>query len=164
MNRLKTFRKYIIWIIAFYLFSSLLIYIGLNSRYKGITNDGQIPDSVKINLAQATSVNGRILGEVTSTEANDLNEKYLKTEIFSKNNDLIGTKYLKLEDLDLNEPKKFAVYFQAENVKKYAIDIVENNEQTRKEEIRARDLYKKIFRNQDLPVWLIILLVVYALA
>ena len=135
MDRLKTFRKYIIWVIAFYLFTMLLTYIGLNSKYQNINNTGNVPDGVKINLAQATAVNGRILGEVISTEANNLNGKYLKVNIFSKANELIGTKYLKLEDLSLNDPKKFAVYFSAENVKKYTIDVQDYSEELKKDEI-----------------------------
>ena len=82
MDRVKTLRKYAIWVILFYLFSSLFIYIGLNSRYKNIKSFGEIPNGVIINLAQTTAVNGRIFGEVKSTEDNNLNGKYLKVDIF----------------------------------------------------------------------------------
>ena len=163
MDRLKTFRKYIIWVIAFYLFTMLLTYIGLNSKYQNINNTGNVPDGVKINLAQATAVNGRILGEVISTEANNLNGKYLKVNIFSKANELIGTKYLKLEDLSLNDPKKFAVYFSTENVKKYTIDVQDYSEELKKDEIRVKDLYKKIFLNEDVKTAFIVALVLYAM-
>ena len=164
MDRLKVLGKYAIWVIVFYLFSSLIIYIGLNSRYKNIDNTGEIPGGVKINLAQATAVNGRILGEVKSTEDNNLNGKYLKVDIFSKNNELMGTKYLKLEDINLNEPKKFAVYYQAQNIKNYKIDIKEYNEDLEQDMIKIRERYKKIFRDDDVPLWLIVLLIAYALA
>ena len=164
MDRLKTLRKYIIWLIAFYLFAMIISYIGLNSRYSNIENSGEMPGNVKIDLAQATSVNGRILGKITSTEADNLNGKYLKVDIFSKRDELIGTKYLKLDNLKLNEPNRFAVYFSAQNIKKYSVDILDYSEELLKEESRVKEMYKKVFRDQDMPIWLIILLVAYALA
>lgn len=163
MDRLKTLRGYFINFIIFFLLSMLLIHIGLNTRYSNINSYGEIPGNVKIDLAQATSVNGRIFGKVTSSEGNELEGKYLKVDIFSKSNNLIGTKYLKLENLNLNEPKKFAVYFQAENVKNYTIDVMDSSEELEKEVFRVSELYKKIFINEDLKKWLIITLVVYAL-
>ena len=164
MDRLKTLRKYIIWLIAFYLFSMFFIYIGLNARYNNIDSNGEVPGNVKIELAQATSVNGRIFGKITSTEADNLNGKYLKVDIFSKRDELIGTKYLKLDNLKLNEPNRFAVYFSAQNIKKYSVDILDYSEELLKEESRVKEMYKKVFRDQDMPIWLIILLVAYALA
>lgn len=164
MGRLKTLRKYLIWLIAFYLFSMIFIYIGLNARYNNIDSNGEVPGNVKIELAQATSVNGRIFGKITSTEADNLNGKYLKVDIFSKRDELIGTKYLKLDNLKLNEPNRFAVYFSAQNIKKYSVDILDYSEELLKEESRVKEMYKKVFRDQDMPIWLIILLVAYALA
>lgn len=163
MGRIRTFEKYIIWVVAFYLFTMLLTYIGLNSTYRNIESLDEMPEGVKIDLSQATSVNGRILGEVTSTENNNLNGKYLKVDIFSKDNQLIGSKYLEINDTNLNEPKKFAVYFSAENVKKYSVDILENNEQTRQMGMRAKELFKKIFLDKDLKLYFIIALIIYAI-
>lgn len=163
MDRLKTFRKYVIWLIAFFIFSTFISYIGLNARYKNIEATGEVPGGVKINLSQATSVNGRIFGEVTSTEENDLNGKYLKVDIFSENDNFAGTKYLKLDNLNLNEPRKFAVYFSADNIKYFTIDLLNYTEQLKDEEIRVKDLYKKIFLDEDLKTAAIITLILYAM-
>ena len=163
MDRLKTFRKYIIWLIAFLIFSTFLSYIGLNARYRDIEVTGEVPGGVKIDLSQATSVNGRIFGEVTSTEGNNLNGKYLKVNIFSKNDTLAGTKYLKLDNLNLDEPRKFVVYFAAENIKYCTIDVLDYSEQLKEEEIRAKDLYKKIFLDEDLKTAAIFTLILYAM-
>ena len=163
MDRLKTFRKYVIWLIAFFIFSTFISYIGLNARYKNIESTGEVPGGVKINLSQATSVNGRIFGEVTSTEGNDLNGKYLKVDIFSENDNFAGTKYLKLDNLNLDEPRKFAVYFSADNIKYFTIDVLDYSEQLKDEEIRVKDLYKKIFLDEDLKTIAIITLILYAM-
>ena len=163
MSRLKTLGKYAIWVIAFFIFSTLISYIGLNARYKNIEPIGEIPGGVKINLSQATKVNGRIFGEVTSTEGNDLNGKYLRVDIFSKNDNFAGTKYLKLDDLTINEPRKFAVYFSAENIEHYTIDILDYSEQLKDEEIRIRNLYKEVFIDEDLKTTAIIALLLFAM-
>ena len=69
MDRLKTFRKYIIWIIAFFLFSTLISYIGLNAKYKNIESTGEMPGGVKINLSQATSVNDANLSSASGLKS-----------------------------------------------------------------------------------------------
>ncbi len=163
MDRMKTLGKYAIWVIAFFIFSSIISYIGLNATYKNIKSIGEIPGGVKINLSQATSVNGRIFGEVTSTEENNLNGKYLKVDIFSKNNNFAGTKYLKLDNLNMNEPRKFAVYFSADNIEYFTIDVLNYSEQLEDEEIKIRNLYKKVFMDEDLKTTAIIALVLYAM-
>ena len=38
MSRLKTFAKYVVWIILFLILSDILIYYGVNSTYKDIKN------------------------------------------------------------------------------------------------------------------------------
>lgn len=57
MGRLQTFAKYVIWLIAFYFFSSFMIYVGLNSMYKNIEANLNLPEGVIVDFAQATSVN-----------------------------------------------------------------------------------------------------------
>lgn len=162
MSRLATFRKYFLWFLGLFLLSTILIYIGLNASYKNIENLIKLPDGVKVNLAQATSVNGRILGEVTSTDERNLNGKYLKINIFSKKDELVGTKYLKLQDLNNNEPKKFAVYFSTENVKTYTIDVLDDSEEVEKEELRIREIFKDTFTSEDLKMYRIIVLILFA--
>lgn len=163
MDRLATFRKYFLWLLGFLIFSSFIIYVGLNASYKNISNLIGLPEGVKINLAQATSVNGRILGEVTSTENRNLNGKYLKINIFSKKDELVGTKYLKLENLNNNEPKKFAVYFSIENVKTYTIDVLNDSEEIERESIRVKEVFKNTFTSEEIKVYRIIGLILYAM-
>lgn len=61
MDRVQTFAKYVIWIIAFYFFSSFMIYVGLNTTYKNIEATKDLPEGVKVEIAQATSVNRKNL-------------------------------------------------------------------------------------------------------
>lgn len=163
MGRLKTFRKYIIWIVAFYLFTMLMTYIGLNSTYKDIKASNEVSNQVKIDIAQTTKVNGRIYGEVTSTEENDLNGKYIKVRIFDKKGELRGLKFLKIEGTEINAPKRFMVYFTSENIVSYSVDIVEDSEETQAEIKSVEELFKDVFTDKELGKSLIIAFVLWAI-
>ena len=163
MERLKTFRKYIIWIILFYLFTMLMTYIGLNSTYKEMEKNTETPSQVKIDIAQSTKVNGRIFGEITSTEENDLNGKYIKIQIYDRRNELIGAKYLKIEDVKINEPKKFVSYFTAENVESYSVDIVDDSTELQNEIKSMAELFKGVFTEKELTKSLVWAYVLWAL-
>ena len=102
---------------------------------------------------------GRIYGEVKSTEKNELNNKYLKVDIYSSKNKLLGTKYLKLENLSKGEAKKFAVDFKAENVKKYDIEIVDNTEETEEKAKNAKLLYSNNFSDEAMKGGMLLALV-----
>ena len=163
MGRLKTFRKYIIWIVAFYLFTMLITYVGLNSTYKDISTSNELSDQVKVDIAQATKVNGRIYGEVTNSEENNLNGKYLKVKIYDKKGELRGEKFLKIENTEINVPKKFMVYFTSENIESYSVDIVDDSEETQTEIKSVAELFKDVFTDKELGKSVIIAFVLWAI-
>ena len=163
MGKLKTFLKYIIWIVSLAAFSALLIYIGLNSTYKNIEAIQKPISQINVEIAQATTVNKKIYGKVTNTEENYINDKYIRVEIFNKRMESMGTKYLKIEDLDVGRTKLFAVNFTAQNIKYYTIDIVEDSVKTEKKKKKAEDLYKDIFTKEELKQRAIIGLLLYML-
>ena len=80
MDRMKTFAKYAIWVILFWILSDILIYYGINTTYKTISRRNEISNQIAINDAEATKVNGRIKGAVTNTEENNIIGKYIKEE------------------------------------------------------------------------------------
>ena len=163
MDRIKTFGKYVIWIILFYLFTMLMTYIGFNSTYRNMEQETDLPKQIKIDVAQSTKVNGRIFGEVTTTEENDLNGKYIKIKIYDRRDELVGVKNLKMQDLNINEPKKFIAYFTAENVKTYSIDIVEDNAELQNEIQSLSDTLKGVFKDKELTKSLVWAYVLWAL-
>lgn len=163
MDKVKSFFKWGI-IIAFLNFLTIFFaYIGFNSTYKNIDNIGSIPNEVNIELAQATSVNGRVYGKIANSKENNLNGKYIKTQIFNKQDGLMGTKFIKLENLGEEEEKRFAVNFKAEGVKKYNIEIVDDNSYIQEEVVKSIKLYGKVFTKEELKTYAIILLVFYAI-
>ena len=156
MDQVKKILKYVILLIALYFFSKFLIYIGLNATYKDIKVEGNVPEQIKVEYAQATKVNGRILGKISNNKESNINGKYIKTDIYDSKNELLGTKYLELTEIENNETKKFAVFFKKNDVDHCEISIVdEKDENTEK-------LFADIFISEDLKTHIIISTLIYA--
>ena len=125
MNRLKTFAKYAIWLILFWILSDILIYYGINSTYKAIPRRSEISNQIAINNAEATKVNGRISGTVTNSEENNISGKYLKIDLYAESGNILVTKYLDIGNLGVNQKKNFETYFKIQDVKSYDVSIVD---------------------------------------
>ena len=108
MSRMKTFFKYAMWVILFFIFSEVLINIGLNSSYKNMQSKNNI-EQVTITQAQATLVNGRIKGTIKNTGKENLNGKYLKINIYSERDVLLGSKYCEIVNLTNDQSQDFAI-------------------------------------------------------
>ena len=142
MSTLKTFAKYAIWLILFWVLSDILIYYGINSTYKAISNKGENPKQVTINSAEATKVNGRIIGKVSNEEENDLSGKFLKIDLYAENGNLLATEYEEIGNLRANEVKSFETYFKMQDVKSYGITVVEQKEENTDGVFMTEDMTK----------------------
>lgn len=141
MSRLKTFAKYAIWIILFWILSDILIYYGVNSTYKNLKIKNEIPSQVTIKNAEATKVNGRIKGTIANKEDSDMSGKYLKIDLYSDNGNLLATEYEEIGNLRTNEVKSFETYFKMQDVKQYEVNIVdEKTEETTSEVFMTEDM------------------------
>ena len=127
MGTLKTYLKYILWIIAFYFFTNFLIFVGFNVNYKSIDAKGDLPEQITIDKAEATKKQGRIYGHIQNNEQNNLNGKYIKITIFNSADENIATQYLKIQNLGATENKMFRATYTAKDSKYYEIDITETN-------------------------------------
>lgn len=128
MDTMKKFAKYAIWIVLFYFFSNILIFVGLNSNYDKISSNVQLPSQVQVEQAEATLVNGRIRGKITNNGEEDLNGKYMKVDLFSPRNVLLGTKYLEIKELAKDATDDFELYFKAQDVDHYNISFTDKME------------------------------------
>lgn len=122
---MKKYLKYILWIVGFFILSEFLINVGLNSTYKTINRKNDI-HQVNVYQSEATLVNGRIRGIITNSDTNyDISNKYLKIDLYSERDVLLGTKYIDIGTLDINETKAFEMFFKLENVTYYKMEIVD---------------------------------------
>lgn len=124
MSRLKTFLKYIIWVILFFILSEFLINVSLNANYRDIKRKDSTKE-VQITQAQATLVNGRIKGTITNSEEDYLTGKYVRIDFYSKRDNLVGTKYIQIETTEATKTQEFKAYFELNDITSYEISIVD---------------------------------------
>lgn len=122
MKRMKTFAKYAIWVILFWVFSDILIYLGINSTYKDIKQNGEIPGGIEIVQMEATTVNGRAKIRINDTS---LSGKFVMIDLYSSTGVKLGTKYMEIGNIKENENKEIEAYFKISEVKSYEITVVE---------------------------------------
>ena len=123
MKRLKTFAKYILWLVLFFVFSRVIIFIGLNNTYNSIDIKGDIPQGITINSAKSTSVNGEIEGSVS----NELSSKYIKFNFYTDIDSLAGSYYITPSEL---ENGNFEFYFKLNYIESYSIELTDEKPET----------------------------------
>lgn len=128
MDRMKTFLKYALWVVLFFIFSEFLINIGLNSSYKKMERRDNV-SQVQIMEAKSTLVNGKLKGIITNSEEDYLTGKYLRIDYYSKRDILVGTKYIAIETNENNKTQRFNTYFELQEVTSYEVSIVDKKEE-----------------------------------
>lgn len=118
MERVKTFGKYALWIILFWLISDILIYFGINSTYKDIPQRGETPNGVEVIQMQATTVNGRMKIKVNDSQ---LKGKFLKVDLYSSTGVNLATQYLEIGSTS----EELETYYRISEVKSYKITVVD---------------------------------------
>ena len=141
MDRMKTFFKYAMWIILFFIFSNLLIDINLESTYKNIGRKDNLPQ-ISIYQAQATKVNGRIKGTIFNNAENKLTKQYIKIDLYSERDNFLGSKYIDVSNMRDNETREFEIYFKIKDVDYYEIKLVDEKEEGELPEM-LKDLTKE---------------------
>ena len=135
MKTLKKFALYILCIVLFYILSNFLIFVGLNNTYKTLKIQGDLPEGISINHAQATSVNGRILGSTNNT----IDSSYIKFNFFNDQNQLSDSFYLKVSDI---ENGNFKFNFKLNYIKTYSVELTDEEPITTNTENFSFEEYK----------------------
>mgnify|MGYP004672915947 FL=1 len=128
MSRLKTFLKYVIWIVVFAVLSELLINASLKSSYADITRK-DTTSQVEITQAQATLVNGKIKGTIKDDRKDGLTGKYVEIKLYSSRDNEVGKRYIQIQTTDVNQTQDFNFYFEKNDIKSYEISIVNEKEE-----------------------------------
>ena len=130
MDRMKTFLKYTIWFILFFIFSEFLINVGINSSYKKMStvSDSNMPKEVEITEAESTLVNGKVKGKIKVDEEQNLEGKYLRMDFLSKRDNIVGTKYIPIPANKENPVQDFNAFFELQDVTSFKTAIVDTKE------------------------------------
>ncbi len=140
MEAFETKKKVVIWVlilIGVYVLSDFLIYVGINSTYKDIQRQDS-NSQVVVYQADATFVNGRIRGMIKDTD--EIQGKYLKVELYTKRDVLVGKSYIEVKDKEDSKTQPFEVLFKANDVAYYKIDSVKEKEPGSELEILPKEL------------------------
>jgi len=127
MSRMKTFFKYLLLVILFYVLSNVMINALLKVSYSDI-NDYQINVNevyVVVTEAKASKRNGYIHGIVKNNNSIAVENKYLKITMISKYENVLGEKYVRIDNLEPAQLRKFEVEFDYDNVKKFRIEMTD---------------------------------------
>ncbi|MBR0426689.1 MAG: hypothetical protein IJK18_00585 [Clostridia bacterium] len=126
MSDLNKDFKIVLLVVAGFLITGFLIFIGFNVNFKPIELKSELPNQISIEKAEATKAQARIYGYVQNSNENNLSGKFIRVSVFNNNNENVETKYLKIENLEKNERKLFKAWFNQKKVKSYSVDIVDS--------------------------------------
>lgn len=139
MKRLKTFLIYVILIAAFWVLSDFLIFMAIKGTYRYIDTNILAKD-ISINVAEskATYINGYVKGNIYN-DTNEVLNKYIKMDFYSERNVHLGTKYVKIENLEQGKNTNFEMWFKFQNVKYCNVSVVNNAENSTSEEFLSEE-------------------------
>ena len=144
MDRMKTFLKYALWLILFYIFSNLMIYLNIETTYQNIGRKDNI-EQVTVYQAQATKINGRIKGTVYNNAENQITNNYLRIDLYSERGNFLGSKYIDVSNMRDNETREFEIYFKVQDVDYYEMKFTDEKEEGELPEM-LKDLTKEQVR------------------
>ena len=130
MKRMKTFLKYLVLFILFYLFTNAMIYLNLRSVMKEIQSAGIEFHNpiVTIEEAKASRVNAVLKGTIQKDNHQEIQYQYIRIDFLSEQNKVLNSRYISVSDLKENEKLEFTIKTNTENVKKYKFTLTDTKE------------------------------------
>ena len=141
MNRMKTLLKYALWVVLFYIFSNIMINLYIESSYQAIGRKDNLPQ-VTVYQAQATKINGRIKGSIYNSSEHKITNKYLRIDLYSERDVLLGSKYIDVSTMRDDEKRNFEEYFKVQDVDYYEMKFTDEKEEGELPEM-LKDLTKE---------------------
>lgn len=140
MKKMKKYLLYVVLIVAFWIFSDILIYLSINTTYTNVdTKVYSIAPEINVGESKATYINGFIKGTIKNNTDSIINNKYLKIDLYSPRNIKLGTKYIKIENLDVNKYQEYEMWYKFTDVEYANITVIDNIESTTEEEFISQE-------------------------
>ncbi len=130
MARMKTFFLYALIVIAFMIFSDFFIFAAIKTTYVDFDRQIVATQNVKVTIqdAKKTYMNGYIKGTIENVTNQTINDKYLKYEFFSNQDNSLGAKYIRLNDLEAGEKRDFEVTYNIQDTSYYRVTEIDADE------------------------------------
>ena len=130
MDRMKTFRTYLILFILFYIYVSVMSYFFVKSTYYNMDYKINVESpKVIVTDARASRVNGHIEGKIQNNTDSTFEKGYIRFELISKAGNSITNKYIEIAKMNPKEEKEFSINFHAENIVNCNISYVEDSKE-----------------------------------
>ncbi len=130
MARMKTFFLYALIVIAFMIFSDFFIFAAIKTTYVDFDRQIVATQNAKVTIqdAKKTYMNGYIKGTIENVTNQTINDKYLKYEFFSNQDNSLGAKYIRLNDLEAGEKRDFEVTYNIQDTSYYRVTEIDADE------------------------------------
>ncbi len=157
MDRMKTFGIYLLIVVVFFIFSNIMINIALKSTYKpmDIYLETQKGEDISIEGSKATYVNGIVQGKLKNNTGIDITDKYIKMDIYTARDNILGTKYIHIPNLKAGQEQDFKMGFKFTNAGICKISIVDT--------VESDTTDVTLFTSEELGWWAIMKLIVLML-
>lgn len=137
MNRMKTFLIYLILFVGFFILSVLLENGLLYNMYANITgttdqtlvvSGDPVSSDLKITIeeAKASNASGHLKIKITNTSGHYIEKCCAKVELFTKRDILAVTKYIDVNNFEIDETRDFEIKFKASEIARYAVTLQES--------------------------------------
>lgn len=132
MDRMKTFFIYFLIFVGFFVMSNMLENGLIYDMYEKINGEIYNKYGIEVvnNDSRATNVNGYMNLSVMNNTDSVLENRYMKLDLYNKQDLLAATEYIELNKLNPNEKKNFNLKFNANNIEKYEVSIVDEKPDT----------------------------------
>ena len=138
MKRMKTFFIYALIIVAFWIFSDIVIYLSVNGTYKD--KEAKIYVSspeIVITENKATYVNGVVKGNIKNNTEKIIDGTYLKIDMYSPRDVNLGTKYVEINNLKPNQVREFEMGYKFTEVSYVTITTTDKVQNASLEEFES---------------------------
>lgn len=122
--------RWFIYAVLLFSFVSIGVTVGIKSLYRPFTNYKIEENTLHITVSETkkTNANGYVKGDVTNNSDSNINGKYIKAELYTKNNINIGNEYIEIGTIKPQEKKTYELNFKYSNVDRMYLKIVDNKE------------------------------------
>ena len=141
MKRMKKFLIYALLVAALWIFSDIVIFLTINGTYKPKEAKVYVSSpEIIITENKATYVNCVIKGTIRNNTQETINNKYLRIDMYSARNVKLGTKYVKIDNLQQNRNQEFEIGYQFTDVNYTIVTMVDNAENVSEEELASQNI------------------------
>ncbi|MBR3134454.1 MAG: FxLYD domain-containing protein [Clostridia bacterium] len=144
MSTMKKFFKYFLVFIIFFFLSSYLSNKLVQSTYKEKKIEiGFNSPNIEVTEAKSTKINGYIRGKITNNSNEKLTGKYVRADFYSPRGVNVGTKYIKIDELNPGEDLEFNEKYKFNDVDSVKFSIM-NQEDKPEDKLIIEKAYDKL--------------------